>query len=145
MSADDRDPEPPPNAAAESEAPKPIERPEPAKPAARRRRSFLAEPPEHAVALDRKKLAAASRRDFLLFGAGIAASAIGAWWLLPDATRARLAPGGAQHRLDTLAARMGLTPARGERLLDRGLGFDDDVAEALYSKDRRVRTYDRSQ
>ncbi|HUK64795.1 MAG TPA: hypothetical protein VLV15_15750, partial [Dongiaceae bacterium] len=80
------------------------------------------------------RLAAQSRRDFLLFAAGILASAAAAWWLLPDRTRARLLPGGAHDRLDTLAARIGLTRDRSERLLDRALTFDDDIAEALYSK-----------
>jgi DMSO/TMAO reductase YedYZ molybdopterin-dependent catalytic subunit len=65
-----------------------------------------------------------------------------AWWLLPDRTRARLLPG--HDRLDTLAARVGLGPDRKQRLLEGALTFDDDVAEALYSKHRRVRIYDRS-
>src|SRR5438067_1387288 len=34
---------------------------------------------------------------------------------------------------------------RARRTLNRALTFDDDIAEALFSKDRRVRTYDRSQ
>jgi len=76
-----------------------------------------------------------------VFGAGIAAAFAGAWWLLPDRTKARIAPGPWRDRLDTLAARAGLTRERRERTLDRALTFDDDVAEALYSKDRRVRTY----
>ena len=74
-----------------------------------------------------------------MFGAGIAAAFAGAWWLLPDRTKARIAPGPWRDRLDTLAARAGLTRERRERTLDRALTFD--VAEALYSKDRRVRTY----
>src|SRR4030095_7975734 len=48
-------------------------------------------------------------------------------------------------RLDTLAARVGLTRDARDRTLNRALTFDDDVAEALYSKQRRVRTYGRSQ
>ena len=48
-------------------------------------------------------------------------------------------------RLDTLASRAGLSPANRERLLDGALSFDDDVAEALYSPDRSVRTYSKSQ
>src|SRR5439155_8073806 len=58
---------------------------------------------------------------------------------------ARLLPGAARERLDGLAARLGLDARRGERTLDGALDFDDDVAEALYSKDRRVRTYSRFQ
>lgn len=106
---------------------------------------FLAEPPEAAVEVARHWLDAQSRRDFLLFAAGLAASVVGGWWLLPDQTRARLVGMSGRERLDTLAARVGLSPERRERLLDGALTFDDDVAEALYSKDRRVRTYARSE
>jgi DMSO/TMAO reductase YedYZ molybdopterin-dependent catalytic subunit len=72
-------------------------------------------------------------------------SALAAWWLAPDGMRARLVGSGAAERLDTLAAHLGLSRDRRERTLDRALTFDDDVAEALQSKDRHVRTYDRSQ
>ena len=89
-----------------------------------------------------RKLSAQTRRDFLLFTAGTIAAGLGAWWLLPSAVRRRL-PG--SESLDSLAARTGLTPAGREALLDRTLTFDDDVAEALYSKDRTVRTYDKSE
>ena len=106
---------------------------------------FLAEPPEAAVEVARHRLDAQSRRDFLLFAAGLAASVVGGWWLLPDQTRARLVGMSGRERLDTLAARVGLSRERRERLLDGALTFDDDVAEALYSKDRRVRTYARSE
>jgi DMSO/TMAO reductase YedYZ molybdopterin-dependent catalytic subunit len=106
---------------------------------------LLAERPEVAIEIPRRRLAAQSRRDFLLFAAGVAASAIGGWWLLPDGTRERLLPGPAHDRLDTLAARLGGSRDRRERVLDRALTFDDDVAEALHSRNRRVRTYDRSQ
>ena len=114
-----------------------------------RRRSraldLLTEPPEVAVEIASRRLTAQSRRDFLLFAAGLAASAAGGWWLLPDQTRARLAGMSGRERLDTLAARVGLSGDRRERLLDRALTFDDDVAEALYSPNRRVRTYRRSE
>jgi len=116
--------------------------------AARPRRTWLdalAEPPETVVELPRGRLAAQSRRDFLVFGAGVAAALAGAWWLLPDRVKARLAPGPWRDRLDTLAARAGLTRASRERALNRALTFDDDVAEALYSRDRHVRTYRRSE
>src|SRR5204863_4478543 len=101
------------------------------------------ERPEVAAEVPAARLAAQSRRDFLLFTAGVAATAVGAWWLLPDRTKARLLPGPARDRLDTLAARAGLTRERRERALDRALTFDDDIAEALYTKNRRVRTYGR--
>ena len=70
-----------------------------------------------------------SRRDFLLYGAGIALGAFGFAWLLPDETRARL-------HLKPVAA-----TGRKARLLDKTLSFDDDVAEALYSPTRAVPTY----
>jgi DMSO/TMAO reductase YedYZ molybdopterin-dependent catalytic subunit len=103
----------------------------------------LAERPERAIEIPRRKLAAQSRRDFLIYGLGVAATAAAAWWLLPDGAKARLFPE-AHDRLDTLAARVGLTAERRERVLDRALTFDDDVAEALYSKQRLVRTYSKS-
>jgi DMSO/TMAO reductase YedYZ molybdopterin-dependent catalytic subunit len=53
-------------------------------------------------------------------------------------------PEGARGALDALAGGAGLTGGRRERVLDRALRFDDDVAEALYSPTRRVRTYRRS-
>lgn len=133
--ADPAGPEPALEPAAESApAPRPAPRPGP-----------LAERPEAAIEVPASRLAAQSRRDFLLFGAGLLATAIGAWWLLPDRRKARLLPGPARERLDTLAARVGLTRERRERTLNRALTFDDDVAEALYSRNRRVRTYDRSE
>ena len=97
------------------------------------------------IEVPRGKLAARSRRDFLLLALGSVASATAAWWLLPDRHKARFVPGMLRERLDTLAARVGLTSGRREAVLDRALTFDDDVSEALYSKDRRVRTYDRSE
>ena len=116
--------------------------PPPAKPP---KRGWLAERPEEVAQVPRGRLRAQSRRDFLLFGAGVVAATAGAWWLLPDRTRARLAPGNAFDALDSLAARSGLTRERRENVLNRALTFDDDVAEALYSKNRSVRTYDRSE
>ena len=100
------------------------------------------ERPEEVVTVPRGRLTTPSRRDFLLFGAGTLAAAAGAWWLLPDRAKSRLLPT-AHDRLDTLAARVGLTRERREATLNRALTFDDDIAEALYSKDRRVRTYSR--
>jgi DMSO/TMAO reductase YedYZ molybdopterin-dependent catalytic subunit len=74
-------------------------------------------------------LKAKTRRDFLVYGVGVALAAFGFAWLLPDETRGRI----------------GLKPivatARKERLLSKVLTFDDDVAEALYSPNRLVPTY----
>ena len=134
-------------ARAPAATPAPAPKPEP-KPAPRSPRpglsEFVRERPEVPVEVPRARLQAGTRRDFLLFAAGLLASAAGAWWLLPDRTRARLA-GDSSERLDSLAARLGLTRDRAEGVLDRALTFDDDVSEALYSRGRRVRTYDRSQ
>ncbi|MEP7027948.1 MAG: molybdopterin-dependent oxidoreductase [Candidatus Eisenbacteria bacterium] len=105
----------------------------------------LAEPPEVAHGASERALKTQSRRDFLLFGAGAAAAAAGAWWLLPERTKARILPGATFDRLDTMAARVGLSRGNRERFLNRVLTFDDDVAEALYSQERRVRTYARSE
>ena len=102
---------------------------------------WLAEPDEVPIEVPRGRLASQSRRDFLILTAGALATAVGGWWLLPDQTRGRLVGMANRDRLDTLAARLGLPGARRERFLDRALTLDDDVAEALYSKDRRVRTY----
>jgi DMSO/TMAO reductase YedYZ molybdopterin-dependent catalytic subunit len=109
------------------------------------RRPFLEERPEVPRTASERALATQSRRDFLLFGVGALATLAGAWWLLPDRTKTRLLPGPTIDRLDTLAARAGLSTRNRERFLNRVLTFDDDVAEALYSKDRLVRTYARSE
>ncbi len=101
-----------------------------------------AERPEDTFEAARGKLRSQSRRDFLWFGAGTLASAALGWWLLPDRTKRTWFPG-AHDELDTWAARVGLTREQRERQLDKVLTFDDDVAEALYSSRRAVRTYDR--
>lgn len=83
-----------------------------------------------------------SRRNFLLFGAGALATATAGWWVLPERTKHHWAPA-AHDALDTLTARVGLTQAQREAQLNRVLTFDDDVAEALASRSRSVRTYDK--
>ena len=108
----------------------------------RRVAAAAAEPPEDTFEARPQWLASRSRRDFLLFGAGIVVTAATGWWLLPERTKRRWLPS-AHDRLDSLAARVGLTPEQRERQLSRVLTFDDDVAEALYSRNRAVRTYDR--
>jgi DMSO/TMAO reductase YedYZ molybdopterin-dependent catalytic subunit len=75
-----------------------------------------------------------SRRDVLLFGMGtIAAVAVGGS-LLPQATLKRL---GIIHENKNWPKK--------EWLLNRSLRIDDDVAEALYSRNRLVPTYTKSQ
>ena len=108
----------------------------------RRVAAVAAEPPEETFEARPQWLSSRSRRDFLLFGAGILVTAATGWWLLPERTKRRWLPT-AHDRLDSLAARVGLTPEQRERQLNRVLTFDDDVAETLYSRTRAVRTYDR--
>jgi DMSO/TMAO reductase YedYZ molybdopterin-dependent catalytic subunit len=103
--------------------------------------SLFAELPEQQFSAPARSLTLQSRRDFLIFGAGTVAAAAGFWWLLPDDLHQRVLPDKTVHRLDTLEARAGLTSARKERFFGRALTFDDDVAAALYSRDRSVPTY----
>ena len=110
--------------------------------ALRRAAEAAAERPEASRETTRGALARGSRRDFLLFGLGVVATGAVGWWLLPERAKRTWLPGAAD-RLDTLAARVGLTRMQREARLNRVLTFDDDVAEALYSKSRLVRTYDR--
>jgi DMSO/TMAO reductase YedYZ molybdopterin-dependent catalytic subunit len=133
------DPEPP-----VVEPPPQIEPPPPVRMKSRSPQSWWQEPPETGIEVPDARLRATTRRDFLLFTAGAIASAAGAWWLLPDGTRRRMLPEGVRGALDGLVGGAGLTRERRERVLDGVLRFDDDVAEALYSPNRRVRTYRRS-
>jgi DMSO/TMAO reductase YedYZ molybdopterin-dependent catalytic subunit len=96
------------------------------------------------VFVDEKKLRKQSRRDFLLFGAGTVAALAGIWWISPLASKKRIFGEHATDFLDTAAARFGLTKERSARFQNSALTFDDDVAEALYSPTRSVRTYRRS-
>src|SRR5512147_38965 len=104
----------------------------------RRAAAAAAEPPEPTYEVPRGKLAAGSRRDFLFWSAGVLATATTAWWLLPERAKRTWFPT-LNDKLDTLAARVGLTRMQREAQLNRVLTFDDDVAEALYSKGRHVR------
>src|SRR5262245_48348730 len=92
---------------------------------ARRVAAAAAERPEATEEATRGALAARSRRDFLLFGAGVVATAAAGWWLLPERAKRTWLPG-AHERLDSLAARAGLTRIRREAALDHVLTFDDD-------------------
>lgn len=94
--------------------------------------------------VDEKKLRKQSRRDFILFGAGTLAAFAGLWWISPASSKKRIFGEHATDFLDTAAARFGATRERSERFQNRALTFDDDIAEALYSPNRTVRTYKRS-
>ena len=117
--------------------------PEP-EPARRSRLRGLAEPAEVPILVPARDLKRQTRRDFLLFGAGTAAAAAAFWWVLPDTTQDHILTTERREWLDSLGARAGFGPKAKEKFLNRTLTFDDDVAEALYSRSRRVRTYRKS-
>lgn len=94
----------------------------------------FAETPPPKIFVPSSKLQARTRRDFLIYGVGVVAAAAGFLWVLPDETRQRL------------GFKVSDTPdPRKASLLNKALTFDDDVAEALYSPNRLVPTYDLSQ
>ena len=95
-------------------------------------RSFLREPPLPTFEVDPQALRRRTRRDVLLFGASAVAALAGAGSLLP------------QDTLNRPGVRSINSPAK-ERLLDKALRIDDDVAEALYSENRLVPTYTKTQ
>jgi DMSO/TMAO reductase YedYZ molybdopterin-dependent catalytic subunit len=128
-----------------------VEKIDPARPSApppaqkrKRLRELLQETDLLPVEMPVRKLKSISRRDFLICTVGAAASLATFYWLLPDETRVLIAGMFGSARLDTLAARVGLNSDRKTTLLANTLTFDDDVAEALYSKDRSVPTYSKS-
>ena len=95
--------------------------------------SFFAERPLPAIEIASQGLRYQSRRDFLLFGAGALTALAGAGFLLPQETLSRI---GIRRNMNS--------PAK-EWFLNRALRIDDDVAEALYSVNRSVPTYTKSQ
>src|SRR5580704_18001664 len=95
--------------------------------------SFFAEQPPRKIQMAPARLHQLTRRDVLLFGAGAVAALVGGGFLLP------------QDTLSRLGVRRDVDPAAKEWLLNKALRIDDDVAEALYSVNRRVPTYTKSQ
>ena len=79
--------------------------------------TFFRERPAQPVEVSSRLVHRSTRRAVVLYGAG-AAALMGAGSLMP--------------------------PAKRELLLNEALRFDDDVAEALYSGDRLVPTYDKT-
>src|SRR5271166_1982586 len=75
-----------------------------------------------------------TRRDLLLFGMAAIAAVVGGGSLLPQTTLKRL---GILHENKNWPKK--------EWLLNKSLRIDDDVAEALYSRNRLVPTYTKSQ
>jgi DMSO/TMAO reductase YedYZ molybdopterin-dependent catalytic subunit len=95
--------------------------------------SFVAERLLPAIEIAPRVLRYQSRRDFLVFGAGALAALAGGASLLPQDTLTRI---GIHRNIDS--------PGK-EWFLNRALRIDDDVAEALYSVNRKVPTYTKSQ
>ena len=96
--------------------------------------SFSQERPPQLIEVDPQLLRRWTRRDVLLFGMSAIAVVAGGGSLLPQTTLERL---GITHKKRNWP--------RKEWLLNRALRIDDDVAEALYSKNRLVPTYAKSQ
>ena len=96
--------------------------------------SFFQERPPQEIEVAPQLLRRWSRRDLLLFGAGAVAAVAGGGYLLPQTTLKRL---GIIHENKNWPKK--------EWLLNKSLRIDDDVAEALYSSNRLVPTYTKSQ
>jgi DMSO/TMAO reductase YedYZ molybdopterin-dependent catalytic subunit len=96
--------------------------------------SFSREQPPQLIKVAPHVLRHWTRRDVLLFGAGAIAALAGAGSLLPQATLERL---GVIHEDKAWPKK--------EWFLNRALRIDDDVAEALYSENRLVPTYTKSE
>src|SRR6202049_4883093 len=95
--------------------------------------SFFAEQPPQKIETAPARLHQLTRRDVLLFGTGALAAIVGGGCLLP------------QETLSRLDVRGNMDSPRKEWFLNQALRIDDDVAEALYSGNRRVPTYTKSQ
>jgi DMSO/TMAO reductase YedYZ molybdopterin-dependent catalytic subunit len=96
--------------------------------------SFFQERPPEAVQVAPELLRRWTRRDLLVFGTTAIAALLGSGSLLPNMTLERL---GIIHNKRNWPGK--------EWLLNRALRLDDDVAEALYSRNRLVPTYSKSQ
>src|SRR5215469_11959229 len=96
--------------------------------------SFFQERPPQMMEVAPQLLRRWTRRDLLLFGAGAIAAVASGGSLLPRTTLERL---GIIHENENWPKK--------EWLLNRALRIDDDVAEALYSRNRLVPTYTKSQ
>jgi len=99
----------------------------------KKRQGLFEEQPPPTMEMAPRVLRYRTRRDFLLFGAGAMAALAGGVFLLPQDTLRRM---GVRRTLNS--------PGK-EWLLNRALRIDDDVAEALYSGNRGVPTYTKSQ
>src|SRR6202140_4235336 len=95
--------------------------------------SFFAEQPPQKIEMAPARLHQLTRREVLLFGAGALATLAVGGFLLPQDTLRRL---GVHRNMDS--------PGK-EWFLNKALRIDDDIAEALYSANRSVPTYTKSQ
>jgi DMSO/TMAO reductase YedYZ molybdopterin-dependent catalytic subunit len=100
----------------------------------RKPEDFFQERPPQVMEVAPQLLRRWTRRDVLLFGMGAIAAVAGGGSLLPQTTLQRL---GIIHENKKWPKK--------EWLLNRALGIDDDVAEALYARNRLVPTYTKSQ
>jgi DMSO/TMAO reductase YedYZ molybdopterin-dependent catalytic subunit len=92
----------------------------------------LVEKSPEILLVPRQKIRSESRRDFLIYGAGVAASAAGFWWLAPEEVKEGL---GFSSK----------ATASKNAFLKTVLSFDDQVAQNIYSKNISVPTYTKSQ
>ena len=99
----------------------------------RKRRSFFEEQALPVIEMAPRTMRYRTRREILAFGIGAAAVATGAGYLLP------------QNTLSRLGVRRDMNSRGKEWLLNNASRVDDDVAEALYSHNRMVPTYTKSQ
>ena len=95
--------------------------------------SFFEEQPLPIVGMAPQTMRHRTRREVLAFGIGAVATVASSGLLLPQATLGRL---GVRRKIDLRGK---------EWLLNKALCIDDDVAEALYSPNRMVPTYTKSQ
>jgi DMSO/TMAO reductase YedYZ molybdopterin-dependent catalytic subunit len=99
----------------------------------KKHQSFFEEQPLPVIEMAPRVLRYRTRREVLVFGIGAVAAAAGAVFLLP------------QNTLSRLGMRRDIGSPGKEWLLNKALRIDDDVAEALYSRNRMVPTYTKSQ
>jgi len=95
--------------------------------------SFFEEQPLPVIEMATRVLRYRTRREVLAFGIGALAAAAGAGLLLPPDTLSRV------------GMRRDMSSSGKEWLLNKALRIDDDVAEALYSRNRMVPAYTKSQ
>jgi DMSO/TMAO reductase YedYZ molybdopterin-dependent catalytic subunit len=94
---------------------------------------FFGERPLPRFEVNPQMLRRGTRRDLLLVGAGAVGALAGVGSLLP------------QNTLDRMGIRRHANSPAKEWFLNKALRIDDDVAEALYSENRIVPTYAKSQ